>query len=143
MGACLLPAHYVPEARAVVLDTNVFVAAGFDPSSSSARLLAAVRKGRLQLVWNDATREETARILRRIPRLSWDTVAPLFRAPDRFAGATCPAAFDCVPDPADRKFAALAHAADVVLVTSDRGLLRSAGCAGITVVTPSAFEHRP
>ncbi len=132
----------MPEPRAVLLDTNVFVGAGFNSSSSSARVLAAVREGRLRLVWNDGTRDETAHILGQIPRLSWDAVAPVFRAPDRFTGATYPEAFDCVPDPADRKFAALAHAADVVLVTSDRVLLQSAECAGIAVLTPSAFERQ-
>jgi ATP-binding cassette subfamily B protein/subfamily B ATP-binding cassette protein MsbA len=41
----------------VVLDTNVFVAAGFNPGSHSA-LVAAVRDGRLRLVWDDATHTE-------------------------------------------------------------------------------------
>jgi predicted nucleic acid-binding protein len=127
----------------VVLDTNVFVGAGFNPSSSSARLLAAVREGRLRLVWNDATRDETAHILRQIPKLSWEAVAPLFRPSDRFAGAIYPEAFDCVPDPADRTFAALAHAANVVLVTSDRGLLQASECAGISVLRPGAVERQP
>jgi hypothetical protein len=30
----------------LVLDTNVFVAAGFEPKSASARLLEALRQGR-------------------------------------------------------------------------------------------------
>jgi len=34
----------------VVLDTNVFVAAGFNPGSHSARLVEAVHDGRLRMV---------------------------------------------------------------------------------------------
>jgi len=40
----------------VVIDTNVFVAAGFNAKSASARILAAVREGRFQLIWNRPTR---------------------------------------------------------------------------------------
>ena len=41
--------------RQVVIDTNVFVAAGFNPRSAAARILAAVREGRFQLIWNEPT----------------------------------------------------------------------------------------
>jgi hypothetical protein len=37
---------------AVVLDTNVLVAAGFNPRSASAK------QGQVRMVWNDATRRE-------------------------------------------------------------------------------------
>ena len=99
----------------VVLDTNVWVAAAFRPASASARLVAAVRAGRLRLVWDDPTRAETEFVLRSIPRLSWDEVAPLFREIDRFVGRTDLDRFSGIPDPADRKFAALAAAARAVL----------------------------
>ena len=46
---------------AVVLDTNVFVAAGFNPRSASARIVDAVKHGQVRMVWNDATRREPAR----------------------------------------------------------------------------------
>src|SRR5215211_1222060 len=110
---------------AAVLDTNVFVGAGFNRSSHSARLVKAVEDGRLRMVWNDATRREVERILRRIPRLSWERVAPLFREEWTYVGETHPEQFDYVPDPADRHFAALADAAGVPLVTSDDHLLQA------------------
>ena len=44
--------------REVVLDTNVFVAAGFNRGSHSAWLVEAVRDGRLRMVWDNATRAE-------------------------------------------------------------------------------------
>src|SRR6266536_2887956 len=42
----------------VVLDMNVFVAAGFNPGSHSARIVEAVRNGRLRMVWDNATQAE-------------------------------------------------------------------------------------
>ena len=91
-----------------MLDTNVFVAAGFNRGSHSAWLVEAVRDGRLRMVWDNATRAEIEHVIRQIPRLSWTHIADLFRAEDRFGGSTHPEAFGFVPDPADRKFAALA-----------------------------------
>lgn len=127
---------------AVVLDTNVFVAAGFNPGSHSAQLVEAVRDGRLRLVWDDATRTEVEHVLRQIPRLSWTRIAELFRSEERFAGATHPRAFDFVPDPADRKFAALADAAQAPLITSDAGLLNARGHMAVPVLKPSEFARR-
>lgn len=126
----------------VVLDTNVFVGAGFNRRSSSARLVEAVRDGRLRMAWNDATRDEIAHILQRIPGLAWGDVAHLFRAEDRFPVATHLERFDYVPDHADRKFAALAHAAGVPLVTSDAGLLQASSRAEIPILTPHDFVRR-
>jgi predicted nucleic acid-binding protein len=102
-------------------------------------LLDAVRGGRLRMVWDDATHEEIEHVLRRIPRLSWGAVAELFREEDRFDGETHPDRFGYVPDHADRKFAALADAANVPLVTSDRGLLNARGRAPIPILKPSEF----
>jgi predicted nucleic acid-binding protein len=68
----------------VVIDTNVFVAAGFNAKSASARILAAIRERRFQLVWNEPTRRETEFVLRRIPPLRWDKFADLFRPEGEF-----------------------------------------------------------
>jgi predicted nucleic acid-binding protein len=102
-------------------------------------LLDAVRDGRLRIVWDDATHEEIEHVLRRIPRLSWGAVAELFRDEDRFEGATHPDQFDYVLDPTDRKFAAIADAASVPLVTSDRVLLNARGQAPFPILRPSEF----
>jgi predicted nucleic acid-binding protein len=87
------------------------------------------------------THEEIEHVLRRIPRLSWGAVAGLFREDDRFDGATYPDQFDYVLDPADRKFAALADAANVPLVTSDRGLLNARGQTPFPILKPSEFAR--
>jgi predicted nucleic acid-binding protein len=128
--------------EAVVVDTNVFVAAGFNPKSASGRILEGIRDGRFRLIWNGPTRRETEMILRRIPRLDWQTVADLFRPEGEFTGPVDPAAFTVIADPDDRKFAALSAAADVPLVTSDKLVLAQWGRIGIEVVTPRDFLAR-
>ncbi|MGQ9372042.1 PIN domain-containing protein [Azospirillum sp. ST 5-10] len=124
----------------VVLDTNVFVAAGFRPDSASGRIVAAVRAGALRLVWDAPTRGETRAVLTRIPRLDWAAVAALFRPEDEHMGGTAPDAFTAVADPGDRKFAALAAATGAVLVSSDAHLLSCGAAIGVRVLTPRDFR---
>jgi predicted nucleic acid-binding protein len=126
----------------VVIDTNVFVAAGFNPGSASARILTGIREGRFRLIWNEPTRRETEMILRRIPRLYWETVADLFRPEGKFTGLVDPDAFAVIEDPDDRKFAALSAAARAPLVTSDKHVLAQSSAGGFEAVTPTAFLAR-
>lgn len=123
----------------VILDTNVFVAAGFNPRSASARLVDAVRQGQLRMVWNDATRREIETIVKKIPPLRSFSIAALFRPEDRFKGATHPQEFAFIPDQDDRKFAALAHATGAVLISNDEHLLKFQDRPELTVLTPGAF----
>jgi predicted nucleic acid-binding protein len=131
-----------PARPAAILDTNILVGAGFRRSSHSARIVDAVRDGRVRMVWNDATRREIEHVLRQIPLLSWERVAGLFREVDRFQGETHPEQFDYVPDPADRQFAALADAARVPLVTQDEHLLQGRARARSPILTPAEFVRR-
>src|SRR5437899_11689766 len=128
--------------EAMVVDTNVFVAAGFNPRSASARILEAIREGRFRLIWNEPTRRETEMILRRIPRLDWQTAADLFRSEEEFTGSVDPGAFTVIADPDDRKFAALCVAADVPLVTNDNLVLAQQGMTRIDISTPAACPPR-
>ena len=125
--------------KGVVVDTNVFVAAGFNPSSASARLLDSIREGRLRLIWNQPTRRETEIILRRIPRLDWRKFADLFRPQDEFTGPVELDHFAAISDPEDRKFAALSAAASAILLTSDKLVLAQRGKIGIEILTPREF----
>ncbi|WP_404788182.1 putative toxin-antitoxin system toxin component, PIN family [Altericista sp. CCNU0014] len=125
--------------QAVLLDTNVFVAAGFKPKSHSAQIVAQVRDGLLPMVWNEQTRQETAFIVRKIPPLSWDAIAPLFRLEDCYLGDLFPERFALISDPADIKFAALADATGAVLITMDRDLLSIRDAVAIAIWTPSEF----
>ena len=125
--------------RRIVVDTNVFVSAGFNPKSAAARILTAVREGRFQLIWKEATCRETEMIMRQIPHLDWERVAGLFRPEMEFLGPVDPESFVFVPDPDDRKFAALGVAAQAHLVTNDNHLLSYENSIGVDVLTPRAF----
>jgi predicted nucleic acid-binding protein len=123
----------------LILDTNVFVAAAFNPRSSSARILRGIDENRFALVWNNATRHETGVVLRHIPRVGWNRFKGLFRPEWKYTDANDPEAFGEVEDPYDRKFAALAAASGAVLVTNDRDLLAHRGDNRFGVAQPSEF----
>ena len=126
----------------VVIDTNVFVAAGFNSKSAAARVFEGVREGRFRLIWNEPTRRETEIIVRRIPRLDWASIADLFQPEAEFAGPIDLEAFTAISDPDDRKFAALSAAAKRPLVTNDNHLLADRNIIGIDALTPRAFLAR-
>jgi predicted nucleic acid-binding protein len=94
------------------------------------------------MVWNEATRRETLRILRKIPPLRSMDQAGLFRAEDRFDGPTYPEEFAEVPDPDDRKFIALAAASGATLLTSDDHLLTGRNDSPVPILTPGEFIRR-
>jgi uncharacterized protein len=125
----------------VVLDTNVLVAASFNLSSSSARILQAIEDGQLEMMWNEATRREARKILDQIPPLSWDRIERLFKRSAEIKGET-PGSFLLITDPDDRKFAALAAAAGATLITSDDHLLKVRSAIDLGVMSPKEFiEH--
>ena len=126
----------------VVIDTNVFVAAGFNSRSAAARILVAVRAGYFLLVWNKPTRRETETILHRIPGLDWARVADLFRPEGEFTGPVDPDAFVMIADRDDRKFVALSAAATTPLVTNDNHVLAQQRAVGIEILSPRAFVAR-
>jgi len=126
----------------VVLDTNIFVAAGFNPHSASARIIEEVRAGRLSLVWSEDTRRESRAVVEQIPPLSWDRFADLFGEAGHYSGRVNPESVDHVLDPDDRKFAALAGAVDAVLVTNDDDLLGTQEGRDVLILTPDEFLER-
>jgi predicted nucleic acid-binding protein len=122
----------------VVYDSNVFVAAAFNPHSSSARLVEWVRAGRLRLIWHTSTQQETRYQLKKIPPLSWEPFAGLFAAKNQFEGELPVARYTFIADPDDRKFAALAEATRAMLVTNDEHLLAVAVQLSVPVLAPRA-----
>ena len=127
------------EALRVVLDTNIFVAAAFNPRSHAARIIDAVREGRLRLVWNEATQRETRKILERIPPISWGPFADLFLKENRHRDPVNAGWFGHVRDPDDRKFGALAYAAGASLITQDDDLLEGRSNVDVPILTPAEF----
>lgn len=126
----------------LVLDTNVLVAAGFNPRSNSARILARVRAGTWAMVWNRATRRETEAVLAQIPPLSRLGAETAFRPEAEFTAETHPERFGLIEDLDDRKFAALAAAANAILVTNDDHLLSRRDAMGVEVLTPAEVMAR-
>lgn len=126
----------------VVLDTNVFVAAGFNGTSRSAQIVEAIREQRLRMIWSGKTRKETKRVLQQIPPLHWHEFESLFRDEDRYDGDLDEDAVDYVSDRSDRKFAALAEAAEAVLVTNDDHLLDERGRVKTPIFTPAEYWNR-
>jgi putative PIN family toxin of toxin-antitoxin system len=125
----------------VVLDTNIFVAAGFNPHSASARLVEAVKAGQLRMVWSDATRREIERIMHQIPPLRNYPIAELFDPINHITDLPAVDQFQVIPDPDDRKFAALAQAAEAILISNDEHLLGYQAQLEVTVMTPGAFRQ--
>jgi predicted nucleic acid-binding protein len=117
------PENGVKVVQRAVLDTNVFVAAGFNPASASAQLLDEIRRGRLALIWNEATRNEVRAVLKQIPKLRWEDVAPLFRPETEYREELDFSEVEFVEDPQDRKFAALTLSSGAALVSADDHLL--------------------
>ncbi|MEM1164223.1 MAG: PIN domain-containing protein [Pseudomonadota bacterium] len=121
-----------------IFDTNVFVGAGFNKRSASARLLNAA-DGKLIQVWSMETRAETQRTLDRIPPLDWDAFAKLFTAEGRYDGALDLATASFVTDHEDRKFAALSLSSGAPIVSSDHDLL--CHTERLNVCKPGVFWH--
>ena len=115
------------------------VAAAFRPSGAAATILARARAGELLVMWNEATRRESERIIRRIPPIAKSTVLDVFTTSGEFTGDIDVDAFDFIIDPDDRKFAALACAAQAALVTQDAHLLSARALLACPVMTPRAL----
>ena len=120
----------------VVLDTNVLVAAGFNPHSSSAKIIASIRAGKTTLLWNRSTRAESKAIIEQIPPLAWKQFSNLFSPEWEFQGETHPDNFIEIKDPDDRKFAALAAATQATLISNDEHLLSVRNQLKIRILTP-------
>jgi uncharacterized protein len=123
----------------IVLDTNVFVAAGFKPRSRSAKLVELCRNGRLHLRWSRDIRREIEHTVRRIPVLPNSLLDGLFRDEHEFIKQLDLEPFAFIEDPADRKFAALATELGATLITTDDHLLRWRDRFTIPVIRPSEF----
>jgi predicted nucleic acid-binding protein len=120
----------------VVLDTNVLVAAGFNPHSSSAKIIASIRTGKTTLVWNRSTRAESKAIIEQIPPLAWEAFSDLFRPEQEYQSETHPGDFEQIEDSDDRKFAALAAATQAALISNDEHLLSVRKQLKIRILTP-------
>ncbi len=123
----------------VVLDTNVFVAAHWAPSSASARLIRACAEGLAVAYYSPEVRHEIEHVLQTIrARESYLRSLELFW---ERAVEVCGVAVESVrtDDPDDHKFleAALGGGADF-LVTNDDHLLKVGYVGRTEIVTPGS-----
>lgn len=123
----------------IILDTNLLVAAMFNPRSAAARIVALVLEGKVDLLWHARLRDEacliTGRIQRAVPRVSID-LDRLFL--DEHCVREMPDLRGISADPDDDKFIACAVAGQAELIVSnDRDLLDLDSYQNIPIVTPS------
>jgi predicted nucleic acid-binding protein len=124
----------------VVLDTNVLVAASYNPGSASRRVVEACLTGDLTAVLSPALRREDEYILPRAARGRpyLERLRRLLDGVEVVEPARTPRV---VPDdPEDDKLVAAALAAGAVLVTNDAHLLALAGHEGLQVVRPAGVR---
>ncbi len=109
----------------IVLDTNVFIAACFNPGSASAKIIDLCLKGKHELILSPRLRKEAWMILKNIKARKEfrERIRRLFRGASRVKPTQ--RVFVIEEDPDDNKFleCALAGKADY-LITSDQHLLR-------------------
>jgi putative PIN family toxin of toxin-antitoxin system len=124
----------------IVLDTNVLVAAAYNPGSASRRVVDACLSGELTAVLSPALRREyefvLARAVRGQPYL--DEIHRLLGSAEVVEPPRTPRVVAADPD--DDKLVAAALAAGAVLVTNDAHLLAVAGHKGLRVVRPTAMR---
>ncbi len=121
----------------VVLDTNVLVAAAYNPASASRRIVEACLGGMMVAVLSPALRREYEFILYRAARGQpyLDRLRLLLEKAEVVEPGEVPRV---VPDdPDDDKLVAVALAAGAVLVSHDAHLLGVAGHEGLEVVRPA------
>lgn len=92
------------------------------------------------MVWNAATRDETKRVLTKIPPISWEAVEDVFVPAHEAPVVADLTHVAFVTDTEDRKYAALSLAEGVPIVTSDDDLLSHAD--RLDVWTPGEFRDR-
>jgi putative PIN family toxin of toxin-antitoxin system len=120
-----------------VLDTNVLVAAAYNPASASRRVVEACLDGELAAVLSPALRREYEFILARAARGRpyLERIRRLVDGAEVVEPAQTPRVV--ADDPEDDKLVSAALAARAVLVTNDAHLLALAGHEGLDVVRPT------
>ncbi|MBE0448613.1 MAG: putative toxin-antitoxin system toxin component, PIN family [Actinobacteria bacterium] len=124
----------------VVADTNLWVAARFNPKSYSASILNMAGEGRLLLLWSSETRRELERILRNI-KATLDFLIAVERllSSGVDVGETERLSI-IVDDPDDNKILACARSGNAdYIITSDYHLLTLKTFGEVKIVTPKVF----
>jgi putative PIN family toxin of toxin-antitoxin system len=121
----------------VVLDTNVLVAAVYNPGSASRSIVEACLEGKLVAALSPALRREYEFVLARAARgrSYLERIRHLLDGAEVVEPAQTPRVV--ADDPEDDKLASAALAARALLVTNDAHLLAIAGHEGLKVLRPA------
>jgi len=126
-----------------VLDTNVLIAAARAPQSASGRILAACRRGKIEMLVSGAVMREYERILPRALNQA-SLLEPMRERISQAAVVEPPITPRVVPDdPEDDKFVALARAGQAdALISSDRHLKCLPPLDDLTILSPSQLLQK-
>ncbi|MEQ8785530.1 MAG: putative toxin-antitoxin system toxin component, PIN family [Pirellulaceae bacterium] len=126
----------------ILIDTNAFVAAAYNPESASRKIVRAVERGELKLIVSPEIVREYKAILPKAVRSgeARDWLWQVIEMAERVTLAENPPVTE---DRADDKFlaAAVAGVADAI-VSSDQHLLDVHPYAGIDILRPTEFWDR-
>jgi putative PIN family toxin of toxin-antitoxin system len=133
----------LPTPLRIVADTNLFIAARWNPNSTSAWILEACRHQFFQICYSSPVKAEVLFLLKQVKRdlrfLRW--VEDIFRHGYLVKLKAVPSVVR--EDPEDDKFLATAVEGQAhYLITSDEHLLRLGEFAGVLIVTPKFFAQR-
>ena len=126
--------------KTVVIDTNLIIAARWNPRSSSNRIINGVLKGDIDAVYTSEIKNENLHILEKVkpPKDYLDKILKFYRISKK---VTSDRRINASPDKADNRFleAAVAGKADYI-ISSDRHLLDLKEFEGVEILKPSSFE---
>ncbi len=124
----------------IVIDTNLIIAARWNPRSSSSRIIDMVLKGDIDAVYTSEIKNENLHILEKVkpPKDYLDKILKFYRISKK---VTSDRRINASPDKADNRFleAAVAGNADYI-ISSDKHLLDIGEFEGIRILKPSFFE---
>jgi len=124
----------------IVADTNLWVAARYNPKSYSAKILNMVGEGRLALLWSKETKRELDRIMANVKAPS-DYLDAVERLHSSGIDVGFTEKLDVIEeDPEDNKILACAKAGGAdFIVSNDVHLLSVKAFDGMKIVTPKEF----
>lgn len=135
----------------LIIDTNLLVAAAFNPSSASAKILVLAKQGQVNILWSQKTKKEAKLILGNLknalggqnkkPDFAKKLIEKTFRPKNKIALKNMPEVGGSIEvikkDPEDAKFLEAAQVAGVdMIVSNDRHLLELKNFRGIPIYTP-------
>lgn len=134
--------HIKPDRLTVVVDTNVFVAAKFNPRSKSAQIIRECTEGKYTAIHSLQVREEVEAVVYKIRvRQDFHPIVDEFFANSR--AIQTDTHLDVCRDAGDNRLleCAIDGGADFV-ITADRGVLEKSGFQGLRIVNASEFYRQ-